>query len=330
MKTKILSAVVLLAGLCASGQTMNVHFKNGTKVEFSSDIVSYVDFTEKPSEPTVTSGDYVDLGLSVKWATCNIGATTPTEYGNYYSWGETSTKDTYTKSTYAYYNTSTGTYTSIGEDISRTSYDAATANLSQGWRMPTKAELSELINKCTLEWVQINGINGYKVTGTNGNSIFLPAADYYMSSYTSSSGTECWYLSSTEYNTGDAYIAWLRSTGEKSVTCGFKYCGYSIRPVYDSISADGIENITDYVKIERTGSSSATINGQGKFSVSFKITNSSSEAVHLSTLGGVDISHDLGGGESYSVSLQSTSETLQTQKQKLVFTYNGKSYTIEG
>jgi len=63
--------------------------KSGTKVEFSSETVSYIDFTEKPSEPTVTSGDYVDLGLSVKWATCNIGATTPTEYGNYYSWEET-------------------------------------------------------------------------------------------------------------------------------------------------------------------------------------------------------------------------------------------------
>jgi hypothetical protein len=320
MKTKILSAVALLAVLCASGQTMNVHFKNGTKVEFSSDIVSYVDFTEKAPEPTVTSGDYVDLGLSVKWATCNLGATTPTGYGDYYSWGETSTKSSYSGSNYAYYNTSTATYTSIGEDISRTSYDAATANLGQDWRMPTKAELSELIDKCTLEWVQIDGVNGYKVTGTNGNSIFLPAA----------SGTDCMYLSSTEYNNSHAWYAWLRSMGWKSVTAYDKEHGYSIRPVYDPISADGIENIIEYVKIERTGSSSATINGQGKFSVSFKITNSSSETVHLSTLGGVDISHDLGGGESYSVSLQSSSQTLQTQKQKLVFTYNGKSYTIEG
>lgn len=99
MKKLFTSILMLALTLAMQAQTMNVHFKNGTKVEFNSVNVDYVDFTEKPSDPTLTPGDYVDLGLSVKWASCNLGASTPAGKGGYYAWGETSTKTEYSEKT---------------------------------------------------------------------------------------------------------------------------------------------------------------------------------------------------------------------------------------
>ncbi|MBE6309354.1 MAG: adenosylhomocysteinase [Bacteroidales bacterium] len=128
----------------------------------------------------------VDLGLSVKWASCNVGATQPWEYGGYYAWGETEEKSEYSWSTYKYwrdkngngrydYNASTSELTNIGSNISGTQYDAATVKWGGSWRMPTKAEQDELHTKCTWQWTTLNSVNGYRVTGPNGNSIFLPA-----------------------------------------------------------------------------------------------------------------------------------------------------------
>ena len=119
---------------------------------------------------TLNGYEYVDLGLSVMWATCNIGADSPEDYGNYYAWGETETKDTYTSSNSVTYGVSMS-------DFSGSAYsDAATANWGSTWRMPTSSEIDELISDCTWTWTTLNDVNGYEVTGTNGNSIFLPAA----------------------------------------------------------------------------------------------------------------------------------------------------------
>ena len=113
---------------------------------------------------------YVDLGLSVKWATCNIGADSPEDYGNYYAWGETETKDSYTGS-------NSVTFGVEMDDIaSNADYDAATANWGSSWRMPTYDEMQELVDNCTWEWTTLNDVDGYLVTGSNANSIFLPAA----------------------------------------------------------------------------------------------------------------------------------------------------------
>lgn len=118
--------------------------------------------------------DYVDLGLpsGLKWATHNIGADNPWDYGNYYAWGETSTKDVY-----AEYNSRTFGNKAI-EDISRiTDYDAAAANWKCTWRMPTESEMIELVENCTCELTSVNGKNGALFTGSNGNTLFLPAAE---------------------------------------------------------------------------------------------------------------------------------------------------------
>ena len=135
--------------------------------------------------------EYVDLGLSVKWATCNVGANKPEDYGDYFAWGETSPKAEYTWENCI-------TYGEQMSDISgNAQYDAATANWGGSWRLPTKAELEELNNKCTWKWTTQNGVNGYKVTGPNGNSIFLPAAgDRWQSSLYGARERGC-YLSST-------------------------------------------------------------------------------------------------------------------------------------
>ena len=122
-----------------------------------------------------TTHEAVDLGLSVKWATCNIGASAPEQSGDYYAWGELSEKDLYTQETYKFYKD--GKYENIGENISGTEYDVVRKKWGDGWRMPTMEEFEELLNNCTWEWTSINGVNGYKVSG-NGNSIFLPTTGW--------------------------------------------------------------------------------------------------------------------------------------------------------
>lgn len=116
----------------------------------------------------------IDLGLpsGTKWACCNIGASVPEEYGNYYAWGETSPKNTYYEDTYAYYNMD------IGSDIASTGYDVATANWGNPWRMPSVTQIYELYNKCTSTWFVLNDVNGLMFTGPNGAQLFLPAAGF--------------------------------------------------------------------------------------------------------------------------------------------------------
>ena len=172
--------------------------------------------------------EYVDLGLSVKWATCNVGASKPEDYGNYYAWGETTTKYSYTVSNSKTYGKS------MGDIAGDSSYDAAHANWGGNWRMPTKAELKELKDKCTWIWTTQNGVKGYKVTGPNGNSIFLPAAGYRGGSSLGSVGSGGDYWSSTPYesNSGSAWNLYFNSSGcfMNDYRRGY---GRSVRPVIE-------------------------------------------------------------------------------------------------
>ncbi|MBR4301467.1 MAG: DUF1566 domain-containing protein [Bacteroidales bacterium] len=170
--------------------------------------------------------EYVDLGLSVKWATCNIGANAPHEYGNYYAWGETSTKNKYNK-----YNSRTYGY-SMGDISGNASCDAARANWGSSWRMPTIKEMEELTNKCTWTWIN-RGTKGYKVTGPSGNSIFLPAAGHYFGEELEDN-EEGSYWVSTPYESYDTdaycfYFFYIRHHESRSD----RYYGYTIRPVSD-------------------------------------------------------------------------------------------------
>ena len=174
--------------------------------------------------------EWVDLGLSVKWATCNVGASKPEDYGNYYAWGETTTKSSYTESNSKTYGKS------MGDIKGNSSYDAATANWGGNWRMPTKTEMQELIDKCTWEWTTQNGVKGYKVTGPNGNSIFLPAAGTRIGSslYDAGGFGSCWSSAPSEYHDYDAYYLYFDRGGNHSMDSSYgRYHGRSVRSVLE-------------------------------------------------------------------------------------------------
>lgn len=184
----------------------------------------------------------VDLGLSVKWSGCNIGATSPEKYGGYYAWGESKEKNYYHGSTYYWYN---GSYDRQWKYCTSSSYgivdnkitldltdDVAHVKWGGNWRMPTKAELDELRNECDWEWITMNGVNGYLVTGPNGNSIFLPAAGYCSGEDVYDRGRCGYYWSATldEDNSRLAYFLKFYDGGYY-LGNGYREDGRTIRPV---------------------------------------------------------------------------------------------------
>lgn len=197
-----------------------------------------------PNEPgsgSSTNGHkYVDLGLSVKWATMNVGATTPEGYGDYFAWGETSTKDTYDWSTYFDTNDGGDTFTKYNNEGGKTILDpgddAAHVHWGGSWRMPTKAEWQELLDNCTWTWATQNGINGYKVTsnkeGYTDRFIFLPASGSRYDSDIRYVGSGGGYWSSSR---GEGYsdCAWdLRFSSSRRGHYGsIRGYGRSVRPV---------------------------------------------------------------------------------------------------
>ena len=179
--------------------------------------------------------EWVDLGLpsGLKWATCNVGASTPGDYGNYYAWGETRPKSEYTRSNCA----STGkSWSDIGGDSSR---DAARANWGGSWRMPTMAELQELRDNCTWTWTTQNGHQGYRVTGKNGQSIFLPAAGFRFGDELYLDGEYGLYWSSAPDESGTYFACDLyffegyQFEGYQLVMWNYRDGGRSVRPVLE-------------------------------------------------------------------------------------------------
>ncbi len=197
---------------------------------------------ENADSIAITTGEAIDLGLSVKWASCNVGATSPEEYGGYYAWGETEEKRECSWSTYkwgtennmAKYGHFDEKYVLDPED------DAASVKWGNGWRMPTLKEAEELLNDCTWEWITYNGVNGYKVKGPNGNSIFLPAGGFRNGVSTSDIGTWGGYWLSAlneSYDSRACYIDYY--CGVHINDCGTRSSGHSIRPV---MAKEGVDN----------------------------------------------------------------------------------------
>ena len=195
--------------------------------------------------PEVETHEYVDLGLSVKWATCNVGANSPEEYGDYFAWGETQPKENYNWSTYKYCNGSSDrmtkycTKSSYGNDgftdnktVLDSEDDVATVNWGGNWRIPTEEEIIELRIKCTWTWTIQNNVKGYKVVGANGNSIFLPATGFMDGTSLYFAGSYGYYWSSLSsvlypYNAYHMYFA-SNFVGEDSYK---RNNGLSVRPV---------------------------------------------------------------------------------------------------
>lgn len=202
------------------------------------------------SIPQVPIPDPVDMGLSVKWSSFNLGATKPEEYGDYYAWGETVPKREYTWGTYKWCNGSEDTLTKYCTDSSYgydgfidgktfldLEDDAAHVALGGKWRMPTKAEFEELGDNSSISWAVENGINGYRFTSNmTGNSIFLPAAGAYYFDYgLVSSGISGFYWASS-ISESSPYNAWgmgfNSSLMHNVIYADYRSCGISIRPVY--------------------------------------------------------------------------------------------------
>lgn len=169
------------------------------------------------------SQEAVDLGLSVKWATCNVGATKPEESENYYAWGEIVIKEIYNWSTYKYckgdsyeitkYCTGSSYGTVDNKKTLEKSDDVAYQTLGGNWRMPTDAEWTELREKCKWTWTQKNGVKGYEVEASNGNFIFLPAVGYRYDDFEDDDSNpedvdSYGYYWSSSLNENDSHNAW--------------------------------------------------------------------------------------------------------------------------
>ena len=222
--------------------------------------------TENPRTLTMTENltltaefdyAYVDLGLSVKWAKCNVGADSVHHYGNYYAWGEVEPKEVYDWTTYKWKTSEVSSWKGINKytvadgqtegvwydgegnfigdnkTILDKEDDAAAVNMGGSWRMPTKAEQDELRTECTWTWTTLNDVNGYNVEGPNGNSIFLPAAGYRINSlYDVESYGYFWSSSLRTGHSGHAHYLEF-SSGGVSFDYYYRNQGRSVRGVIE-------------------------------------------------------------------------------------------------
>ena len=178
----------------------------------------------------VNGHTFVNLGLpsGLYWATCNVGAETETDYGNYYAWGETTTKSSYNS-----YNTTW--YDRYHSGNLTPSEDAATANWGEGTRMPTINEMRELKNNCTWEWqnnYNNTSVNGYLVTGPSGQSVFFPAAGCRYGSNLDSAGSYGYYWTSSPHPYYYNYSYRLDfSSGLVNTDYNYRIYGRSVRAV---------------------------------------------------------------------------------------------------
>lgn len=178
-------------------------------------------------EQELNGHEWVDLGLSVKWATHNIGAEREGDYGSYFAWGETEPKSSYRD------HNSVTTGQDIGDIAGDSVYDAARVNWGDGWRLPTFHECKELIDSCEWTWTSQNGQKGYRVTSeVNGESIFLPAAGRYNGSKLEHKGVTGYYMTSMPNTQSPQHAAELLFYDEvRRPYWTERYYGLSVRPV---------------------------------------------------------------------------------------------------
>lgn len=191
-----------------------------------SDVVAKVVDSGKPMDFASASDDmlFVDMGLSVKWATHNLGAHFPYEFGAYYAWGETRAKISYTK------RNNVALPSGLENIPANEKYDAARNNWGDNWRLPTEKEIKELVERCVWKWVSRGSIGGYNVIGPNGNSMFLPASGWLVEKDNPSLGRcGCYWSSSSKGGKRAFGLFFLK--GGVVTDYFYRYYGRSIRPV---------------------------------------------------------------------------------------------------
>ena len=192
----------------------------------------------------------VDLGLpsGLKWAKFNVGATAPEEHGGYYAWGETKEKNVYSWGWYLCKQSECGTsadpfiknYSSAGWYTLPAAYDAAHAQWGGSWRMPTRDDLLELKENCTKEKTTVNGVSGYKYTGWNGNSIFLPDVDIKNGANLSSGWYTYWTSYCMYYSLSTSQQAYAFDS-DGNLNTNYRAYGLAIRPVSDASTGSNID-----------------------------------------------------------------------------------------
>ena len=241
-----------------SGTTYN----DGSSIKATADMTLYAQWTSNSVSPSPSPSptptptppyiqhEYVDLGLpsGLLWATCKVGASNPEDFGDYFAWGEIATKGTYEWSNYGlcnggedqvtkYCNNSSFGDNGFTDNLTTltASDDAAPANWGAGWRIPTREEISELKSNCTVTWTTQNEVNGYLFSGSNGNSIFIPAAGYRSSDNLYHDGTNGNYWSSSLYTDEPSQVHILEF-GSSNCILNFsnRNLGYPVRAVCQS------------------------------------------------------------------------------------------------
>ena len=186
------------------------------------EVVESVEIKEKINGK-INGHEYVDLGLSVKWATCNVGAESPEDFGDYFAWGEIKTKKDYSWDTYMY-----GYVVSDNKTILDPKNDVAIVKwnrFGRTWRMPTNEEWRELSIVCTWVWTTQKSVQGYKIIGPSGGSIFLPATGRKVGENIYGRGRYCYYWSSSYFKeVFNSDLPYLHYSGER---CN----GHTVRPV---------------------------------------------------------------------------------------------------
>jgi hypothetical protein len=256
----LLLAMAFPFGAKAATQTGDV---NGDGKVSIADVTTLINYLLTHEWPATQVDEYVDLGLGsgTLWATHNLGAINPEDYGDYFAWGETvPNKDTYTWATtaFVYYENGSlrfskyNTDSQYGEIDNKTELDpeddAAYVNWGPQWRMPSVAQIDELLNQCTWQWTEVNGVKGRLLTGPNGNTLFLPAAGQRSGANLSNVGTngiywtrELYYVSANNYRPMNAFRLYF-SSGMKQKGNTSRNYGYPVRPVY----VPGEEPTSDY------------------------------------------------------------------------------------
>ena len=223
MKKNFLFVAMLLVALSfgfVSCDMINGNDPDDTTQDGSENVVE-----DEKQDPV--SLESVDLGLSVKWANCNVGATKPEEYGDFYAWGEVAPKTYYDWATYKWtqgndmlikYFTDegdgNGEMTADNKTVLDAGDDIASVSKGGNWRIPTVAEVEELINGCIWTWTTLNGVEGYEVKSqTNDNTIFLPAAGGRFLDEHGALREECLYWSSS-LAVEENFSAWSLNASE--------------------------------------------------------------------------------------------------------------------
>lgn len=207
MKRIIVVAILIISPILASAQASGGQIKRNTPKQDRSPVKKVTNAIGYGYTGKENGHEYVDLGLSVKWATCNVGAKTPSGWGKYFAWGEIETKSDYSWNTYFDSKDSSGktfhTYfwgaggSGLQSISPNSGHDVAREKWGGMWRMPTKEELNELLSKCKWVFTKLNKIDGYKVTGPNGKSIFLPCSGSYSGTELNNQGSFGTYWSSS-------------------------------------------------------------------------------------------------------------------------------------